>query len=89
MNITQSMQHWRVIYCLNFYERLAVSINNGIYHETMVKEVFYNSIVNYFYIAEPFIKALREKEQKETYYQEYELLAKKWKRTPLLVKLIP
>lgn len=76
-----------IIYCLNFYERLAVSISNGIYHEAMIKEVFYNSIVNYFYIAEPFIKALREKEQKETYYQEYEWLAKKWKREPLMVKL--
>lgn len=89
MTEEEKQERQRVIYCLNFYERLAVSINNGIYHETMIKEVFYNSIVNYFYIAEPFIKALREKEQKETYYQEYELLAKKWKRTPLFTKLTP
>lgn len=83
----EKIERQKIIYCLNFYERLAVSINNGIYHEEMIKAVFYSAVVNYFTIAEPFINALREKEQQRTYYQEYEILAKRWQRSPLLTKL--
>ncbi|WP_058912802.1 DUF4760 domain-containing protein [Entomohabitans teleogrylli] len=75
-----------IIYCLNFYERLAVSIRHGIYHEIMIKDVFYSSVVNNFAIAEPLIKAIREKEQRNSYYQEYEFLAIAWSGTPLAVK---
>ncbi|KQN63621.1 DUF4760 domain-containing protein [Erwinia sp. Leaf53] len=73
----------KIQYCLNFYERLAVSVKNGSYHEQMIKEVFYSSIVKNFEYSEPFIKALREKQGRNSYYQEFEWLAKKWKKSPL------
>lgn len=73
----------KIQYCLNFYERLAVSIKNGSYHEQMIKEVFYSSIVQNFEYSEPFIKALREKKGRNSYYQEFEWLAKRWKKSPL------
>lgn len=76
----------QLVYCLNFYERLAVGIHHGIYHEEMIKEVFYNSIINNYAIAEPFIKAIREKENRKTYYQEYEYLVRRWQKFELPVR---
>lgn len=76
-----------IIYCLGFYERMAVSIRNKIFDEQMVKEVFYSSVVNNYKRSEPLIKAIREKENKLTYYQEYQILAEEWMRKPLKNKL--
>lgn len=75
-----------IVYCLSFYERMAVSIRNKIFDETMVKEVFYSSVVNNYTRSEPLIKAIREKENKGTYFQEYQWLAERWKRKPLREK---
>ncbi|HEJ7039371.1 TPA: DUF4760 domain-containing protein [Serratia liquefaciens] len=72
-----------IIYCLGFYERMAVSVKNKTYDEKMIKEVFYNSVVNNHDISDPLIKAIREKENKTTYFKEYEWLAKRWKKCPL------
>ncbi|MGL4723787.1 MAG: DUF4760 domain-containing protein [Scandinavium sp.] len=52
----------------------------------MIKQVFYNSIINNYCIAEPFIKAIREKESRDTYYQEYEYLVTRWRKRPLLLR---
>lgn len=76
-----------IIYCLSFYERMAVSIRNKIFDEQMIKEVFYSSVVNNYKRSEPLIKAIREKENKNTYYQEYQILAKRWMKKPLKEKL--
>lgn len=76
-----------IIYCLSFYERMAVSIRNKIFDETMVKEVFYSSVVNNYRRSEPLIKAIREKERKVTYFQEYQWLAEKWINNPLKEKV--
>lgn len=82
----ESQERQQLVYCLNFYERLAVGILHGIYHEKMIKQVFYNSIINNYFIAEPFIKAIREKESRETYYQEYEYLVTRWRKSPLRLR---
>lgn len=74
-----------IIYCLGFYERVAVSVKNKIFDEKMIKEVFYNSVVNNFDISDPLIKAIREKENRSTYFQEYEWMAKRWKKCPLKI----
>ncbi|MEL5658245.1 DUF4760 domain-containing protein [Serratia ureilytica] len=76
----------KITYCLNFYERMAVSIHKGIYDCEMVKDVFHSSIVNNYATAEPFIKAIREIKRKDTYYQEFEKLATAWKKKPLKIK---
>ncbi|HEF8779592.1 TPA: DUF4760 domain-containing protein [Providencia rettgeri] len=73
----------KIGYYLNFFERVSVSIKNGIYDETMLKEVLFNTAIKNYDIAEPFIKAIREKHGRSTYYQEYEWLVDKWKREPL------
>lgn len=53
------------------------------YDETMIKEVFYSSVVNNYQIALPLIQAIREKENINTYFKEYEWLATRWKDCPL------
>lgn len=72
-----------IIYCLGFYERMAVSVKRKTYDETMIKEVFYSSVVNNYDISLPLIQAIREKEKNTTYFKEYEWMAKRWKKCPL------
>ncbi|WFQ80034.1 DUF4760 domain-containing protein [Xenorhabdus sp. SF857] len=70
-------------YILNFYERVAVSIREGIYDEKMIKRTSYTTVIETYDIAEPLIKAIREHIQSETTYQEFEWLVKRWKANPL------
>ncbi|MGV7962045.1 DUF4760 domain-containing protein [Photorhabdus tasmaniensis] len=75
----------QIHYFLNFFERVSVNVKNNIYDECMLKEVLYSTAVKNFEIVEPFIKALREKFNSQTYYQEYEWLAKRWQTDPLKI----
>ncbi|WP_187775412.1 DUF4760 domain-containing protein [Kosakonia radicincitans] len=70
-------------YILNFYERVAVSIREGIYDERMIKRTSFTTVVETYEIAEPLIKAIREDIKSETTYQEFEWLVKRWKAKPL------
>ncbi|EIY5081843.1 DUF4760 domain-containing protein [Klebsiella variicola] len=70
-------------YILNFYERVAVSIREGIYNEQMIKRTSYTTVIETYDIAEPLIKAIREHINSETTYQEFEWLVKRWKAKPL------
>lgn len=70
-------------YILNFYERVAVSIREGIYNEQMIKRTSYTTVIETYDIAEPLIKAIREHINSETTYQEFEWLVKRWKARPL------
>lgn len=70
-------------YILNFYERVAVGIQQGIYNEDMIKKTSYTTVIDTWNHAEPLIKAIREKINSETTYQEFEWLANRWKRSPL------
>lgn len=70
-------------YILNFYERVAVSIREGIYNEQMIKRTSYSTVIETYDIAEPLIKAIREHINSDTTYQEFEWLVKRWKAAPL------
>lgn len=70
-------------YILNFYERVAVSIQEGIYNEDMIKRSSFTTVIETWDTAEPFIKAIREKINSQTTYQEFEWLVKRWKKKPL------
>lgn len=67
-------------YILNFYERVAVSIRQGIYNEEMIKRTSYTTVIETWDIAEPLIRAIREKINSEITYQEFEWLATSGKR---------
>lgn len=70
-------------YILNFYERVSVSVREGIYNEQMIKRTSFTTVMETYDIAEPLIKAIREYTGKETIYQEFEWLVKRWKAKPL------
>lgn len=70
-------------YILNFYERVAVSIREGIYNEKMIKRTSYTTVIETYDISEPLIKAIREHINSQTTYQEFEWLVKRWKAHPL------
>lgn len=70
-------------YILNFYERVAVSIREGIYNEQMIKRTSYSTVIETFEIADSLIKAIRESINSETAYQEFEWLVNRWKKAPL------
>ncbi|WP_312982073.1 DUF4760 domain-containing protein [Atlantibacter sp.] len=70
-------------YILNFYERVAVSIRQGIYNEEMIKRTSYTTVIETWDIAEPLIRAIREKINSEITYQEFEWLATRWKKKKL------
>jgi len=82
----EEIEKRRFQYILNFYERVAVSIREGIYHESMIKRISYTTVINTWDIAEPLIKAVREKIKSQTIYQEYEWLVNRWKKIPLKTK---
>lgn len=70
-------------YILNFYERVAVSIRQGIYNEEMIKRTSWTTVIETWDIAEPLIRAIREKINSDTTYQEFEWLVKRWKKNRL------
>lgn len=70
-------------YILNFYERVAVSIREGIYNENMIKRTSYTTVMETWNNAEPLIKAVREYIHSETTWQEFEWLVSRWRKSPL------
>lgn len=70
-------------YILNFYERVAVSIREGIYNENMIKRTSYATVMETWNNAEPLIKAVREYIHSETTWQEFEWLVSRWRKSPL------
>lgn len=75
-----------VRYILNHFESVSVGIQNGIYDETMVKECWYTIVINTYGHVRPYIDEVRQRDQKPTYYQEFEQLALRWKDKPLQEK---
>lgn len=70
-------------YILNFYERVAVSIREGIYDENMIKRTSYATVMETWDIAEPLVKAVREHIHSDTTWQEFEWLVSRWRKAPL------
>lgn len=71
---------------LNHFELISVGIQNGIYDETIIKESWCGILVRTYEQALPFIQACRQRDGKETLYQEFEWLALRWKKNPLGTK---
>lgn len=65
-------------YVLNHYEYVSVGVQSGIYDEKMLRNASYNTIVNLYKHAKPFIEAIREESGRSTLYQEFQWLAKRW-----------
>jgi len=70
---------------LNFQEHMAVGIKNNIYDEKVLKEQRYTSTVELWKMVESFVRKRREITKSDTLYQEFEKLAKDWKKNKLEV----
>lgn len=82
----ERVERRKLQYILNFYERVAVAIREGIYDEQMIKRASFTTVIQAWDIAEPLIKAIREHIHSETTYQEFEWLVMRWKQNPLQKK---
>ncbi|KTB79061.1 DUF4760 domain-containing protein [Pseudomonas syringae pv. syringae] len=71
-----------VKYVLNHWERVAVGIVQGIYHEEMLRQSNHSNVVSLYKKAKPFIDAVRYKEQKDTFYRHFEKMALSWDERP-------
>lgn len=76
----------QIRYLLNHWERISVGIGQDIYCEKMLKETSYSTVIKLYDQALPFINAVREAEGRTTFYQDFEALAKRWKKKHLKAK---
>lgn len=72
-----------VRYILNFYERMAVAVKNGMYNEDMLKQTSYTTLRSVYSHTKPLIDQVRETHKQPTAYIEFERLAERWIRNPL------
>ena len=73
-------------YVLNFWENVAVGVNNGIFSERILKESSYNTLLNAYEKTKPFIEEVNKGKRTKTIYQELSLLAKRWEKNKLKPK---
>ncbi len=78
-----SKESQAILEVLNFREFVAVGINSGIIDESTYKNAYCSTFVRDWEYLEHTVKALRKSTGKQTFFQDFEILAKKWKNTPL------
>lgn len=71
---------------LNYGEAVAICIKHKIYQDKVIKEAIYSTFEIAWETCEPYVKERRKKEKKDTYFQEFEQLYKRWKANPLKAK---
>lgn len=72
-----------VVYVLNYFETLAVGIQEGILSEEILKKNYFSSIVRAHDRALPLINGVRSRHNRPTTYQEFCWLAERWAADPL------
>lgn len=70
-------------YVLNHWERIAIAIKEETYCERIIKNSSCSSFLSLHEQATPMILAIRQATGKNTYYQEIDWLAARWKKKPL------
>ncbi len=82
----QRIEHARNLFAyLNLLENMCTGILENIYDENICKKRFYSKVVGSWNTAQFFINESR-KYGGSTIYQEFEIIAKKWKKIPLKAK---
>lgn len=72
-----------VVYLLNYFESLAVGIQEGILNEDILKKNYCSSVLRAYDRASPLIKGIRERHSRPTTYQEFCWLAERWLLDPV------
>ena len=70
---------------LNTHEFVAAGIRKGAYSETLYKHMRFSATMRDWKACEGFIAEFRRQHKVDTIWQEFECLAKRWKKHPLKV----
>lgn len=79
----QSDTYKQITMLLNRYEFIAQSIKNSAFEEKIYKQMQYTNITRMWDRVCPLIYEIRQRQNSQTFYQEFEWLAKRWKKKPL------
>ena len=75
-----------VLEVLNSHEFVAVGIREGAFDEKIYKRMQWSVLVRDWDALETFVMEFRKSRNRKTLYQDFELLAKRWKKKPLQVE---
>ena len=67
----------------NHYEFMCVAIRHGAFDEKTYKALEFSNLVKNWIMLESFIKAARAEHSNQTWFQDFERIAKKWQNSPL------
>ncbi|PJK03920.1 hypothetical protein CO612_07320 [Lysobacteraceae bacterium NML71-0210] len=73
----------KLLRAINNLEFIAVGIRTGAFDEKVYKELQYNNVLKLWRSTSGFVYELRRREQKNTLFQDFERLAKRWERCPI------
>ncbi|OOF84174.1 hypothetical protein BKG93_08360 [Rodentibacter ratti] len=79
----QSDTYKQITMLLNRYEFIAQSIKNKAFEEKIYKQMQYTNITRMWDRVCPLVYEIRQRQNSQTFYQEFEWLAKRWKKKPL------
>lgn len=79
----QSEQGKCVLKVLNNHEFIAGGIRSGAFSETVYKQMQCSNVLKVYAASQGMIAELRHKDGKDTLFQDFEWLAKRWKADPL------
>ena len=73
----------QIIRVLNNYEFIAVGIHKKAFDEELFKRMQYSVLIKDWDALCPLVMELRRQNERSTLFQEFEILAKQWKKNPL------
>jgi hypothetical protein len=79
----QTKKYKQITMLLNRYEFIAQSIKNKAFEEKIYKQMQYTNITRMWDRVCPLVYEIRQRQNSQTFYQEFEWLAKRWKKKPL------
>lgn len=67
----------------NHYELMAIAVHKGAFDEETYKSMEYTTVIRNWNILKDFIEESRTQHGNQTWFQDFEKLAKRWKDKPL------
>lgn len=83
-NKSQDPDRGHILAIINNYEFIALGIREGALDESIYKRAVYSQVLRDWRAMKAFIMELRRQNKIETLFQEFDMLAKRWEREPLL-----
>ena len=72
-----------ILVVLNNLEFLSSGVNMGTFDEEVFKRMQYSNVMRSWQMTKDFIETLRATHGNTTYFQDFELLANRWQKSPL------